>query len=288
MAPVVYLTQKITSGGLLAAYAALGRELPGKVGVKVHTGESANTNYLRPDFIADLVNKVEGTIVETTTAYPGSRSTVSGGLKVVEEHGFTSIADVDIMDAEGAMSIPVMGGDHLVEDIVGSHFANYDSYLVLSHFKGHVMARFGGALKNISIGFAASRGKSLIHTAGADTSGFGWGYPVRDFLESLAEAAKAVSDHMGENILYVNVMNRLSVSCDCEANPAEPDMADIGILASTDPVALDQACVDLVYAAPDGASVVRRIEERQGIIQLEYAEAIGVGSRVYRLVDLDA
>ncbi len=287
-APAVYITRDISSDGLLAAYAALGRELSGKVGVKLHTGEGANSNFLRPNLIAALVNEVGGTIVETTTAYPGSRSTADGGLKTAQDHGFAQIADVDIMDAEGTMSIPVAGGMHLSQDVVGSHFANYDSYLVLSHFKGHGMAGFGGALKNISIGFASSSGKSLIHTGGSEVTGFGWGYPANVFLESVAEAAKAVSDHMGENILYINVMNRLSIACDCEANPDEPDMADIGILASTDPVALDQACVDLVYAAADGASLVRRIEERQGIIQLEHAAAIGVGSRAYRLVSIDA
>ncbi len=287
-APAVYITREISSDGLLAAYAALGRELPGKVGVKLHTGEGANSNYLRPNLVAALVDEVGGTIVETMTAYPGSRSTAAGSLRTAQEHGFTEIADVDIMDSEGTMSIPVAGGAHLTEDMVGSHFADYDSYLVLSHFKGHGMAGFGGALKNISIGFAAARGKSLIHSGGAETTGFGWGVPASIFLESLAEAAKAVSNHMGDNILYVNVMNRLSIACDCEADPDEPDMADIGILASTDPVALDQACVDLVYAATDGASLVHRIEERQGVIQLEHAAEIGVGSRAYRLVPIDA
>ncbi|MDR2749812.1 MAG: DUF362 domain-containing protein, partial [Clostridiales bacterium] len=195
------------------------------------------------------------------------------------------IAKVDIQDAKGTMSLPVTGGTHLKEHIVGATFGDYDSYLVLSHFKGHAMAGFGGAIKNISIGMASSEGKSWIHTAGRSKSGI-YGSSQDSFLESMGDAGTAVKDAMGENIAYVNVMNRLSVDCDCNGNPAEPDMHDIGILASTDPVALDQACIDLVYSALDGQSVVSRINSRNGLLTLEHAEKVGLGSRTYELVNV--
>jgi uncharacterized Fe-S center protein len=185
------------------------------------------------------------------------------------------------------MSLPITGGKHLKEDVVGSHFAEYDFVINLAHFKGHAMGGFGGVIKNMSIGIASSSGKSLIHSAGKATSGFGQNTPQDDFLESMAEDAKGVADHMGGNVLYINVMNKLSVDCDCDSHPAEPTMKDIGILASLDPVALDQACVDLVYAAPDGKDLIERIESRHGIHTLEHAEAIGLGSRVYELMNID-
>jgi uncharacterized Fe-S center protein len=191
------------------------------------------------------------------------------------------------MDGDGEMSLPLNGGAHLKEDVVGSHYANYDFFIVLSHFKGHAMGGFGGAIKNMSIGIASSKGKSLIHSAGTATSGFGMGTPQDDFLESMAEAAKAVAVDRGEKILYISVMNNLSVDCDCDSHPAKPTMADIGILASLDPVALDQACVDLVYSAPDGKDLIQRIESRNGIHTLEHAEEIGLGSRAYNLVSID-
>ena len=209
--------------------------------------------------------------------------------QVAEDHGFTKIANVDIMDSEGEISLPVIGGKHLKEDIVGSHFKNYDFFLVLTHFKGHAMGGFGGALKNISIGIGSSRGKVIIHTAGTRDSGSIW-YDNQDaFLESMAEAAKAVSDSLdnGKRIMYISVMNHLSIDCDCDGNPAAPDMHDIGILGSLDPVALDQACVDLVYKAPDGKSLIRRMESKHGIHTVEHAEAIGLGSRTYDLVSID-
>lgn len=191
------------------------------------------------------------------------------------------------MDADGSMALPVIGGTHLTEDLVGAHLANYDWVVSLAHFKGHAMGGFGGAVKNCSIGIASREGKMLIHSAGASTTS--WGSPAQDdFLESMAEAAKAVSDHMAGNICYLNVMNNLSVDCDCDSRPADPEMADIGILASTDPVALDRACVDLVYAAPDGAALIERMESRNGAHMLDHAEAIGLGSRAYELVDIDA
>ena len=208
--------------------------------------------------------------------------------QVAKDHGFTKIAKVDIMDSSGSMTLPVKNGTHLKKNYVGKHFKNYDSFLVLSHFKGHAMAGFGGAIKNISIGIASSKGKSYIHSGGTSTSGFDGEQDA--FLESMAEAGKAVSDSLGngKNIVYVNVMNNLSVDCDCDGYPAKPKMKDIGILASTDPVALDQACVDLVYKQKkgDGASLVKRIESLNGLLTLEHAEKIGLGSRKYSLINV--
>ncbi len=286
--PKVYMTTDISSEGLMAAYKALGWTPEGKVGVKLSTGEPPSSNYLRPELIKDLIQSVEGTIVECNTVYGGSRINTAMHLQVAEDHGFTAIAEVDILDAEGSMSLVVEGGTHLQEDFVGSHFANYDSYLVLSHFKGHEMGGFGGAIKNISIGFGSSEGKAWIHTAGKSKR-ISWGTNQDDFLESMAEAGKAVSYSMndGKNIVYINVMNRLSIDCDCNGYPAEPDMHDIGILASTDPVALDQACIDLVYSAEDGEALIRRIESKNGLHTLEHAEVIGLGSRTYELVNID-
>ena len=205
--------------------------------------------------------------------------------QVAKDHGYTAIADIDIMDEDGSMTLPVTGGTNLTENYVGEHFSDYDYYVILSHFKGHAMAGFGGAIKNISIGLASAEGKNHIHTAGK--GGSMWSASQDPFLESMAEAGKSVADALNGNILYINVMNRLSVDCDCDTSPAEPDMHDIGILASYDPVALDQACVDLVYAAADGQSLVNRIESRNGIHTLEQAEKIGLGSRIYTLVNLD-
>ncbi|MDR1641888.1 MAG: DUF362 domain-containing protein [Clostridiales bacterium] len=283
--PVVYFTSDISPEGLEAVYSAMKWEPKGNVGVKISTGEPPNSNYLRTELIGDLVKSVNGTFVESNTAYGGSRASAAMHLQVAEDHGYTAIAKVDIQDAKGTMSLPVTGGTHLKEHIVGATFGDYDSYLVLSHFKGHAMAGFGGAIKNISIGMASSEGKSWIHTAGRSKSGI-YGSSQDSFLESMGDAGTAVKDAMGENIAYVNVMNRLSVDCDCNGNPAEPDMHDIGILASTDPVALDQACIDLVYSALDGQSVVSRINSRNGLLTLEHAEKVGLGSRTYELVNV--
>ena len=288
-APAVYFTKDISPAGIMAIYNALGREASGKVAVKLSTGEAGNTHYLSPALIGELVRKVNGTIVECNTAYGGSRASTAMHKQVAEDHGFTKIAAVDIMDEDGEISLPVVGGKHLKEDVVGSHFANYDFVLVLTHFKGHAMGGFGGAIKNISIGIASSRGKVIIHTAGTRESGSIWYDKQDDFLESMAEAAKAVSDSLGngQRIMYISVMNHLSVDCDCDGNPAAPDMHDIGILGSLDPVALDQACVDLVYKAPDGKSLIKRMESRHGIHTLEHAAEIGLGSREYNLVSID-
>ncbi|MBD5506355.1 MAG: DUF362 domain-containing protein [Lachnospiraceae bacterium] len=287
---VVYMTSDISPEGLLSVYEALGWVPFGNVAVKLSTGEPPASNYLRPELIADLVQSVDGTIVECNTAYGGSRAETAMHYQVAEDHGFTAIADFKIQDEDGSMTLSVEGGNHLTENYVGAAFADYDSYLILSHFKGHSMAGFGGAIKNISIGLGSSEGKSWIHSGGTSLTS-PWGGEQDAFLESMAEAGKSVSDYLGngEYIVYINVMNRLSVDCDCDGNPAEPDMHDIGILASADPVALDQACIDLIYAQQDGdgASLVNRIESRNGLHTLEHAEEIGLGNRTYELVSVD-
>ena len=282
----VYFTRALDSVGIQAVFAAIGQGLgSGKIGVKLSSGEPGGNHYLKADLIADLVHAVDGTIVECNTAYGGGRSTTEAHYQVAADHGFTSIADFQIMDEEGSLSLPVEGGFHLSEDLVGAHFADYDGFLVLSHFKGHAMAGFGGACKNISIGMASREGKALIHSGGKSTTDI-WGGEQSAFLESMADACKAVLSAQ-PNTLFVNVMNNLSVDCDCDSNPAPPQMADIGILASTDPVALDQACVDLVYASDDdSADLIARMESRNGVHVLEAAESIGVGSRAYELVEL--
>ena len=284
--PVVYMTRAVTPEGLMAVYQALQWEPQGRVAVKLSTGEPPASNYLRPELIAGLVQSLDGTIVECNTAYGGSRAETAMHYQVAEDHGFTAIADFQIMDEEGSMTLPVQGGTRLSENYVGAAFEDYDSYLVLSHFKGHSMAGYGGAIKNISIGLGSSEGKAWIHSAGSSRTN-PWGGDQDAFLESMAEAGKSVSDYLGDQIVYINVMNRLSVDCDCDGNPAEPDMHDIGILASTDPVALDQACIDLVYSAEDGQSLVNRIESRNGLHTLEHAQQIGLGSRSYELVSID-
>ena len=283
--PVVYMTTDISAEGLMAVYEALGASPTGNIAVKLSTGEPGS-NYLRPELIGDLVQSFDNpTIVECNTAYGGQRANTAMHYQVAEDHGYTAIADVDIMDENGSMTLPVTGGSNLTENYVGANFANYDYYVVLSHFKGHSMAGYGGAIKNISIGIASSEGKAHIHSGG--TGGSMWGGDQDAFLESMAEAGKSVVDYLDGNILYINVMNRLSVDCDCDGSPAEPDMHDIGILASFDPVALDQACVDLVYSAEDGDSLIQRIESRNGLHTLEHAESIGLGSRTYELVSID-
>lgn len=281
---IVYMTADISEKGLMDVYEALDASPSGKIAVKISTGEPGS-NYLKPELIGGLVQSLKGTIVECNTAYGGSRANTAMHYQVAEDHGYTEIADVDIQDEDGSMTLPVSGGDNLTENYVGASFADYDYYVVLSHFKGHAMAGFGGAIKNISIGLASSDGKAHIHSGG--TGGNMWGGDQDAFLESMAEAAKSVTDYLDGNILYINVMNRLSVDCDCDGSPAEPDMHDIGILASYDPAALDQACVDLVYSAKDGKSLIERIESRNGLHTLNQAEKIGLGSREYELIHID-
>ena len=286
--PKVYLCREITSENLIRIYEALGRKAHGRVAVKVSTGEPGGHNFLQPALIKDLVQQVRGTIVECNTAYGGGRADTESHLKAAADHGFTAIAAVDIMDAEGEAELPVTGGRHLTRDIVGKNFLDYDFTVILSHFKGHAMGGFGGAIKNMSIGIASSNGKRLIHSAGASTTS--WGNPSQEaFLESMAEAAKAVADHCGENIIYISVANNLSVDCDCDSSPADPEMGDIGILASLDPVALDRACTDLVRSSDDHGKIhlIERIDSRRGMHTLDHAEALGMGSQRYELVELD-
>ncbi len=288
-APVVYMTTDISPEGLMKVYEALGVELTGdNIAVKLSTGEPPASNYLDPDLIRDLVERVDGTIVECNTAYGGSRSETAMHYQVAEDHGFTDLGKgFVIMDEDGeSMILPVEGGQQLSENYVGAHFGDFDGFLVLSHFKGHAMAGFGGAIKNISIGIGSREGKCLIHTAGnSHTSP--WGGNQDAFLESMADAGKSVVDALDGNILFINVMNRLSIDCDCDGHPAEPDIHDIGILASTDPVALDQACVDLIYQAEGNESFIRRMEGQHAEHVLEAGEAIGLGSRTYRLESVD-
>lgn len=281
--PTVYFLSDITPEAMVEIYQALQWSPTGNVAVKLSTGEPPASNYLRPELIANLVQLVDGTIVECNTAYGVSRASTAMHYQVAEDHGFTAIADVQIQDEDGSMTLPVEGGTVLTENYVGAAFADYDSYLVLSHFKGHAMAGFGGAIKNISIGLSSSEGKSWIHSGGTATSGFGGNQDA--FLEAMGDAGKSVSDYLGkgEQIVYINVMNRLSIDCDCSGNPTEPDIHDIGILASDDPVALDQACIDLVWQSEGSESFINRIESRNGLHTLESAEAIGLGSRSYRL-----
>lgn len=285
---VVYFTSDISPEGLMAVYEALGWEPTGTVAVKLSTGEPPASNYLEPELIKELVQSVDATIVECNTAYGGSRTETAMHMQVAEDHGFTAIADVDILDADGSMELPVEGGKHLENNLVGSHFADYDSYIILSHFKGHAMAGFGGAIKNISIGLGSKEGKCLIHTAGQSHTS-PWGGDQTGFTESMAEAGKSVSDYLGngDRIVYISVLNNISIDCDCDGNPAEPDIHDIGIVASLDPVALDQACIDLAFAAEGSEALQARVNDRNGLHTLEYAEEIGLGTRSYELVNID-
>ena len=291
--PKVYFIKDITSENLIKIYEALGRKAEGKnVAVKLSTGEAGNPNYLQPTLIKDLVQRVKGTIIESNTAYGGKRTNVADHMKVAEEHGFTAIADVDIMDANGQVELPVNGGKHLKVDIVGKDFMNYDFMVVLSHFKGHPMAGFGGALKNISIGIASPEGKAYIHSGGKTRNVTEvWNMIPADtiFQESMAEASKAIIDHMGNRVLYISVANNLSVDCDCVSTPAAPQMGDLGIFASLDPVALDRACIDAVRNSSDHGKIhlIERIDSKHGMHNLEYAEQLGLGNQKYELVKLD-
>lgn len=288
----VYFTKEITPESLIKIYEALGQELQGKVAVKISTGEPGGHNFLNPNLIKDLVNKLNGTIVECNTAYAGRRNTTEEHWKAIKEHGFLDIAKVDIMDEEKDMAIPVENGFHLKENYVGEHLKNYDSMLVLSHFKGHAMGGFGGALKNISIGICSSNGKAWIHTAGKTKSPEElWdNLPEQDdFLESMADASKGVINYMGkENMIYINVANNLSVDCDCDSNPHAPEMENLGIFASIDPVALDQACYDAVINSEDEgkAALIERMNSRHGIHTVEAANELGIGNREYEIINI--
>ena len=292
--PKVYFTKEITPESLIKIYEALGVELKGKVGVKVSTGEDGAKGYLKADLISPFVKKVNGTILECNTAYPGARTNYEDHIKVVEKHGFTSFAEVDIMDKDGEIKIPVKKGKHLKYDLIGKNFANYDSIVNLAHGKGHMMGGFGANLKNQSIGIASKNGKAYIHSCGqTENADECWSakYEQIEFIESMAEATNAVSDYIKDNnkqIIYITVMNALSVDCDCDCNQGDPVMNDLGIVASLDPVANDQAFIDMVWASKDeGAHLLReRIDSRLGREILPYAESLGLGSTKYELIEI--
>lgn len=294
--PKVYMTTDISPDGLVKVYEALGVKADGKVAVKISTGEPGGKNYLKPELIGKLVQSVEGTIVECNTAYRGRRFSAEEHLKAAREHGFFDIANVDIMDAEGEIKIAVQDTTHLKYNLVGKNVANYDFMINLAHFKGHAMGGFGGVLKNQSIGVASRNGKAYIHSVGnTEDPDKMWGFTDNQigFLESMAAAAQSVHEYFGEgDIVYINVMNNMSIDCDCDAHPADPLLKDVGILASTDPVALDQACLDIVMnikpeEGNDNGPLLERIKERHGTHIVDYAEKIGLGSKRYELVNID-
>lgn len=280
----VYFTKDITPDAMIKMYDVLSRELPGNVAVKLHSGEVGNQNFIRPPFLKPVIDHVHGTIVECNTAYEGKRNTTKEHWETMKLHGWTEIAKVDIMDEEGDLVLDIPEGFRIQKNYVGNHLSNYDSMLVLSHFKGHPMGGFGGALKNISIGIASSYGKAYIHGAG-NPEGI-WTSDHDSFLESMADAAKSILTYFNGNMAFINVMCNMSVDCDCCAVAEDPKIGDIGILSSLDPVALDQACLDLVYRSDDPGKdhLIERIESRNGIHTIEAAFAVGAGSREYELI----
>ena len=288
MSSKVYFSRTITAEKVLELYKMLGKELKGRVAIKVHSGEKGNQNFLRPDFWRPVIEHVGGTVVECNTAYSGARNTTERHKKLFEEHGWTKYFDVDLLDAEGPdLELEIPGGKTIKKNYVGKDIVNYDSMLVLSHFKGHPMGGYGGAIKQLSIGVASSFGKAYIHGAGEPDRI--WTSDHDEFLSSMADAAGSVVDYFGGKILYVNVMKNMSVDCDCCAVAEDPCIADIGILVSNDPVAIDQACIDLVYACSDPGKphLIERIESRHGVYTIECAEALGYGSRDYTLIEVD-
>ena len=291
----VYLTREITPQSLIKVYEALGKKAKGRVAVKISTGESGNPNSLKPELIEPLVKKVKGTLVECNTAYGGSRGTIEAHRATIHEHGYDKVGNVDLMDEEGEFNIPVKDTTWIKYDIVGSHLKNYDFMINLAHFKGHPMGGLGGVIKNQSIGVASANGKANIHSAGkVQTVEKLWENTGNQdgFLESMAAAAQGVHDYFEGNVIYINVMNNMSVDCDCVAKPAEVKMKDYGILASLDPVALDQACVDIIFNMQpsdgnDNAPLIERIKSRHGTHTIDWAEKIGLGSKNYTIVNLD-
>ena len=288
----VYFSRTITPEKVLELYKAAGKELPGKVAIKVHSGEVGNQNFLRPDFWKPVVEAVGGTVVECNTAYDGERDTTEKHLKAIEYHGWNHYFKVDLMDAEGPdLELDIPTGKVIKKNYVGKTLPNYDSMLVLSHFKGHPMGGYGGALKQLSIGCASSAGKALIHSAGAveDQTILWDNLPEQDkFLESMADSASSIVEYFKGNIAYINVMKNISVDCDCDGNASAPCMADIGILASLDPIAIDQACLDIVYNSADGGKekLIKRIESRHGVHTIEAAAELGFGTREYELIEI--
>lgn len=282
----VYFSKNITADEIVKMYEKLGMTLPGNVAVKVHSGEAGNQNFLGPDLYKEVINKVNGTVVECNTAYAGKRNTTEEHWQTMKEHGWTENFKVDIMDADGEIELPIPNGTQIKVNYVGKNIEKYDSMLVLSHFKGHPMGGFGGALKNISIGIASSHGKAYIHGAG-DVEKL-WTADSNAFKEAMADADKSIMDYFKENIAFINVMANMSVDCDCCAVAEDPCMKDIGVLASLDPVALDKACLDLVYASKDPGRdhLIERIESRNGAHIIEAAEKLGVGSIEYELIEI--
>ena len=283
----VYFSKDISAEKVLELYKLLGKELKGNVAIKVHSGERGNQNFLKPDFWKPIIEYVNGTVVECNTAYEGARNTTERHEKLMEEHGWTKDFSVDILDSEGLdLVLPIRNGKNIKENYVGKNIVNYDSMLVLSHFKGHPMGGYGGAIKQLSIGVASSYGKGYIHGVG-NPDNF-WTSDHDQFLESMAEAASSVIDFFKGEIVYINVMKNMSVDCDCCAKAEDPCIADIGVLASTDPIAIDQACIDLVYACSDPGKphLIERIESRNGIHTIERAEELGYGSRDYELIEV--
>ena len=283
----VYFTREITPEGVLRLYQMLGKELPGKVATKLHSGEVGNQNFLKPDFWKPIIEHVNGTVVECNTAYEGQRNTTEKHLRTLSKHGWSEHFKVDLLDAEGPdLELDIPDGKVIKKNYIGKDIVNYDSMLVLSHFKGHPMGGYGGALKQLSIGVASSYGKAYIHGAGEPEKI--WTADHDLFLESMADAAKSVVDYFKGNTAYVNVMKNMSVDCDCCAVAEDPCMKDIGILVSLDPVAIDQACIDLVYASDDPGRdhLVERIETRNGVHTIEAAAALGIGSREYELIEV--
>ena len=287
MKPVVYFTREITPEKVLELYKKAGKTLPGKVAIKLHSGEKGNQNFLGPEFWKPVIEYVGGTVVECNTAYDGERNETRKHKKLLEEHGWSRYFDVDLLDAEGPdLELEIPNGKVIKKNYIGKDLADYDSMLVLSHFKGHPMGGYGGALKQLSIGVASSYGKAYIHGAGVPEDI--WTADHNAFLESMADAAGSVIEYMRGNILYVNVMKNMSVDCDCCAVAEDPCIADIGILVSTDPVAIDQACIDLVYACADPGKphLIERIESRNGVHTIEAAADLGYGVREYELVEV--
>lgn len=284
----VYFTKNLSSESLIKIYNAVGKSLTGKIAIKVHSGEDGNQNFLHPEYFKDIIEYVNGTVVECNTAYDGARNTTEKHKELMKKHGWSKYFDVDIMDAEGPdLEIEIPNGKIIKKDYVGKNIQNYDSMLVLSHFKGHPMGGYGGALKQLSIGCASSFGKAYIHGAG-DPKKF-WDSDHDEFIESMAEAASAVANHFKDNIVYINVMANMSVDCDCCAVAEDPCMKDIGILASTDPIAIDRACLDLVYNSNDPGKdhLIERIESRNGAHIIEHALTLGFGTDKYELINID-
>lgn len=283
----VLFTRTISPEMVLTMYEKLGKELTGHIAIKLHSGEEGNQNFLKPEFWAPIIRHLDGTVVECNTAYEGSRNTTEKHLKTIEKHGWSRYFDVDLLDAEGPDLVLSIPGDKVIQkNYVGKDIANYNGMLVLSHFKGHPMGGYGGALKQLSIGCASSYGKAYIHGAGVPEDI--WTADHDLFLESMADAASSVHDYFKDNIVYINVMKNMSVDCDCCAVAEDPCMKDIGILISTDPIAIDQACLDLVYASTDPGKehLIERIESRNGVHTIEAAEALGYGSRDYELIEI--